>query len=315
MDSSVAFLLFPVSLACLIVAAHYFLHSVRRLGVVLGIRPFVVGAFIVTFGTTFPELTISLFSVWGGILTVPVAQTVGSNIANVLLVLGVAAVISRRFAITKNLIDVELPLVAVVTLLFVFIIFDGLVSPAEGLFLLAGFLCYSVYIFRSEDNRSYPMTSGELFRRLRGVPRHVGVFFIAIAVIAVAAHYTVSSVGTIAMAFGVSEGVVAITVLALGTSLPEVVVSVQAAMRNEVELVVGNVIGASIFNILFVVGLPAVVTGLVVDAVTLSVGVPVLIGVTLLFVISGISNRLHMWEGLFYILLYLFFVGKMVGIL
>lgn len=315
MDIILAFVVFPVSLAVVIVATHYFLRSVRHLGVAFGVSPFVAGSFIAAFGTSFPEVAISLFSVLNGAVSVPVAHMVGSNVANILLVLGVSALIVRRFVISRKLVSVELPIVVAVLLLFVFVVFDGTVFFYEGLFLLAGFLCYAIYIFRSNGNLSYPMTSQQQIKGISSIPQHVVLFFVTAIVIAVASYFTIGAVQTISSLFFVSEGVVAFTVLAFGTSFPELVVSVQAALRNEIDFIIGNVVGSNIFNLLFAVGIPALITNLVVDPTVLSVGIPALVGVVVLLVVSGLSQRIYTWEAVFYLLLYLLLAGKMVGIL
>ena len=313
MGSIFAFFVFPVSLLALVVSAHYFLENARKIGISLGVRPFIMGSFIVAFGTSFPEAMISLFSVLEGVATIPVAQVVGSNIANILLVLGVAALFARQFDIGKNLIDVELPLLAAVTFLFILICFDGSVYLYEGLVLILGFVIYTVYVFRSEDKRSYPVTAKEQLTGLVRIPREIGCFLLASFVIAIASHYVVSSTESIALFFSVPEGIIAITALALGTSLPELVVSIQAALNNEIELIIGNIVGSNIFNILFVIGSSSLISPLVVSSETLLIGIPVLVGATVLFVISGISNRIHAWEGAFYLLSYVVLVGILFG--
>ena len=315
MDLIFFIFLFIVSIAVLIGATHYFLRSARQLGLALGLSPFVVGAVIVAFGTSLPEATISLFSTWNGLVDIPVAQTVGSNIANILLVLGLVALIIRRLVITKSLVDIELSLVAAVTALFVFVVFDGTVYFYEGVFLLIGFCCYLAYIFMASDNRMYPLSSKEQMEKIFFIPKDIGLFVVTAILIAFAAHGTVVATQSIASFFSISEGVVAITAIALGTSLPEVAVSVQAAIRKEVEIIVGNIIGSNTFNILFVVGLPALITDLTVDSTVLQLGLPVLIGATFLFIVSSLSNKIHIWEGLFYLLLYLLFLIKLFGIL
>ena len=313
MGSLLAFIIFPTALAALIAAANYFLESARKIGVSVGIRPFIMGAFILAFGTSFPEAAIALFSVLNGSLTIPVAQVVGSNIANILLVLGISALLARKFNISKNLIDVELPLLAAATFLLVLIAFDGTVHLYEGLILCIGFIIYTVYIAKAEDNKSYPTTIKEQLSGLAQIPKEILLFIVTAILIAVASHFIVASTKTIAALFTVPESVIAITALALGTSLPELVVSIQAALRNEIELVIGNVIGSNIFNILFVIGIPALISNLTVDPVTVTIGIPVLIGVTALFIISGIANRIHIWEALFYILLYILLIGILIG--
>ena len=307
--------LFTSGIATLVAATHYFLRSAGRIGMAIGVSPFVVGACIVAFGTSLPEATVSLFSVLNGLVTVPVAQTVGSNLANILLVLGVSAVIARRLLISKNLIDIELSLFFAVLLLFLFVVFDGSVVFYEWVILVTAFFCYLAYIFGFKDNRSYPSTSEEQITRLSRLPREIGVFLVAVLLITAAAQVTIFSVESHAISFSIPESFVAITVLALGTSLPELFVSVQAALRKEVEVAIGNVIGSNVFNILFAVGVPALITTLVVPGTILTFGVPALAAVTLLFIISSLSNRIYIWEGLFYILLYLLLIGSLFAML
>ena len=309
------FFLFCFSLGALILATNYLLRSAERLGIALNISPFVVGAVIVAFGTSLPEAAVALFSVFNGVVTIPVAQTVGSNIANTLLILGCVALLVRRLVITKNLIDVELSLIVAITLTFVFVVFDGTVYFYEGVFLLIGFICYLVYIFMSGDQRTFPLTSEERLQEISVVPKHLIIFIAMALVIAMSAHFTIVSTQMIASIFSIPEALVAITVLALGTSLPELIVSIQAALRKEIEVVIGNIIGSNTFNILFVVGLPALFSNLIVDEATLSIGVPALVGATVLFIVSTLSNRVHIWEGLFYILLYFLLMTHLFGIL
>ena len=307
--------LFISGIAALVVATQYLLRSAGHIGMAIGVSPFIVGVCIVAFGTSLPEATVALFSTFNGLVEVPVAQTVGSNIANILLVLGVAAIIARRLVISKNLVDVELSLFVAVLLLFVFVVFDGKVLFYEGIFLVIAFFLYLAYIFKFEDNRTYPTTTEEQLGRFSRLPREIGWFIGSVLLIAVAAQVTIFSVESLAVAFSISEWFVAVTVLALGTSLPELFVSVQAALRKEVEVAIGNVIGSNVFNILFAVGVPALFSTLTVSSSILSFGIPALVSVTALFVISSLSNRIYIWEGLFYVLLYFLLIGSLFAML
>lgn len=312
----IAFFLFPISLVLVILSANYFLEYGKRLGVALGISPFVVGAFIVAFGTSVPEATIAFLSSWNGLLDVAISQTVGSNIANILLVLGVSSIIAGRLLISKNLIDQELPLLASVTFIFLFTMLDGTITTFEGFILLVGFVFYAIYIFASDDKRSFPMTRKNIIHGIREIPLDLFIFIISATLIAIFSYFTVLSLGDIALILQIPEGFIAFTVLALGTSLPEIVVSVQAILNKDVELVIGNVIGSNIFNILFVIGIPATfIAPLVIPSSILFISIIALLFVTLLFIISGISNRLSRWDGLFFILFYVLLIIKIIDIL
>ena len=125
------------------------------------------------------------------------------------------------------------------------------------------------------------------------------------------AKYLVESVINLSDMFNIGAGVIAITAIAIGTSLPELIVSVRAAVQRKSEIALGNIFGSNLFNMLVVIGLPGLFTTLPLDEKTFSIGLPVMAAATLLFVVSGISRRIHMWEGAFYLILYVFFIGKL----
>ncbi len=314
MDVVLSFFVFPLSLIALIIGASYLLRGAQQLGIVIGISPFIVGAFIIAFGTSLPELAIAILSVIDGVNEVPVAQAIGSNVVNTLLVVAVAAIIARRIDVGKNLIDVEIPILVGVTILFVGMIYDGSISFLESIILLIVFLLYLLYLFSEKDNRSYPEDSDSMLRRLSEAPKDFFFVVFGLITITVAANLIIESMVSIAQFFEVNEGLVAATVLSLGTSLPELVVTIQGALKKQVELVIGSIIGSNIFNILATVGIPGLVGTLTIDHQSFVVGVPALIAVTLLFAITTISNRIHLWEGFLYLALYVLFIIKMLGI-
>ena len=314
MDVIFSFFVFPLSLIALIIGASYLLRGAQQLGIVIGISPFIVGAFIIAFGTSLPELAIAILSVIDGVNEVPVAQAIGSNVVNTLLIVAIAAIIARRIDVGKNLIDVEIPILVGVTILFVGMIYDGSISFLESIILLIVFLLYLLYLFSEKDNRSYPEDSGSMLRRLSEAPKDLFFVVFGLITITIAANLIIESMVSIAQFFEVNEGLVAATVLSLGTSLPEFVVTIQGALKKQVELVIGSIIGSNIFNILATVGIPGLVGTLTIDHQSFVVGVPALIAVTLLFAITTISNRIHLWEGFLYLALYVLFIIKMLGI-
>ena len=311
----VAFITFPIALFLLVKGASVFLKGANSIGLALGIKPFVVGALIVAVGTSLPEVAISLAAVIGSsATTIPVAGAVGSNIVNILLAIGITALLVRTMEIRKVLIDVELPLLVSATVLFIFFAFDGVINTLEAIILCITFCIYLVYTLTAEDNRNFPATPQSILSQIREIPKDILLTVVGAVLIAVSAHFTIVSTISIAEFFNISDAIIAVTVLALGTSLPEIVVSIQSALKKDIEVVVGNIVGSNIFNLLFVVGLPALITNLPVSEETLSIGIPFLIAATLMFVVSGISNRIHIWEGFFYIVLYLVFVVQILGL-
>ena len=310
-----AFIIFPIVLGILVYSAHRLLDSANAFGGAINVSPFIVGSFLVAFGTSLPEAAVALFSVFKGLDDVAVSLVVGSNIANIFLVTGIGAIIVRKITVTKNLIDIEIPLLLSTTALFILFAYDGSITFSESFLLLIAFIVYIFYIFKSEDNRSTVTTSRETLRGIWEIPKHISTILIYSVLIAVASHFVLSSTVSIASTFGVGEAIISITAIALGTSLPEIVVSISALIRKETEIVIGNVVGSNVFNVLFAIGIPGLFGTLILDPKTLLIGLPFLIVATLAFVISSISNKIHIWEGSIYLILYAGFIAKIIGVL
>lgn len=303
---------FVASLAALIKGADWVLESSKKLGLALGMPSFVVGVLIVGFGTSAPELVSSVFGVLRGATEIPAANAIGSNIANILLVVGVAAITARgTLAVTRNLIDLELPLLTLVTLYFFGVAYDGIITVPESFFLLAGFIVYLLYsLFHKEDNGGEDSVSGE--------KPHISLFDITLLIVGFilligGAKYLIDAVISISGMVGVSVGVITILAVAIGTSLPELIVSIKAALSGHAELAIGNVFGSNIFNLLMVVGVAGLFGTQSLDVPTVTIALPMLLATTLFFVISGISKQIHIWEGAFYLLAYALFTAKLFG--
>jgi len=326
-------IIFIVSLALLVKSSDWFVGSAEKIGLALKISPFIVGVTIVAIGTSFPELASSLAAVLKGASEIVAADAVGSNIANIFLIVGISAVLARVLIVKRSLIDLDAPLLAATTGLFAFIIWDRTIVLAEGILLLAAFVVYLLYtIFQRRELEEVQIPEAEVLpsrverRRQKLELEETGkpvvrldfkVFFFLIlgmAGLAVGANYTIESVVQISKILNISTGLIAITAIALGTSLPELVVSARAALKKKYEIALGNIFGSNVFNILLVIGIPALIRPLAVDDLTFKIGLPFMVMATLLFVISGISRRIHIWEGLMYLLFYALFIIKLCGL-
>ncbi len=315
MEPILAFILFPLSMVFLVKGADIFLEGASKIGYAIGVTPFVVGAFIVGFGTSLPEIAIVVSSVFGNQLDIPVASAIGSNIANILLVLGISVILARKIIIQKNLIDLELPILASITILFVVLSYDGVVTVIDSVFLLIVFMGYMLYIFLHEDNRTYPKDLEEIVGEIVSLPKSFLHTLLGAVVVYLSAKFTVDSAVSIAEFLNVSGAIIGVTAIALGTSLPELVVSAKAAINKQAEIAIGNIIGSNIFNLTLVVGVAGVFNDLIVDERTLLIGIPALFMATLLFILSSMTNKISVWEGALFILAYLLFIGKIIGIL
>ena len=300
--------IFIVSLAILILGAEWLLISAQKIGLKIGLSPFVVGMTIVAFGTSLPELVSAIVANFRGLNEFAVANAVGSNIANILLVIGIATLFARKLQVTKDLINLDLPLLAISTSIFLLVAWDGKINFFESLFLLATYIIYVGFTLIYEDNDEEESDSPKVY-----VLDYIKLIF-GIAGLSLGASYLINSVEQLALIFNISTGIIAITAVAIGTSLPEIIVSVKAAIRRQSEVALGNIFGSNVFNILMVVGLPGLFGTLYLDSQTMLVGLPVLIISTLLFVISGISRKIHVQEGALFLLLYVIFIAKLFNL-
>jgi len=319
-------LVFVLSLAVLIKSADYFTKGAEILGLKFKINPFIVGVTIVSIGTSLPELVTSFIAISQGQAELVTANAIGSNIANILLIVGLASVFAGTLAVKRSLIDLDAPLLAISTAILLGILFDGQVTTMEALVLVATYIVYLAYTVKTgqtlddevdhEDrdikkaiqerideegvNQKEEMRWSRISLYL--VLGAIGVYF--------GADYTIKSVVEIGTAIGISASAIAITAIAFGTSLPELVVSISAAKKGSFEIALGNVFGSNIFNSLMVIGLPGLFTTLPLDPATYSVGLFFMISATLLYIFSGISKHVHKWEGLMYLLFYVLFIIK-----
>jgi cation:H+ antiporter len=324
-------LVFIFSLAILVKSADWFIESSEKIGLALKISPFIIGVTIVSIGTSFPELASSIVAVLKGATEIVTANALGSNIANILLVVGLSAVVARQLIIKRSLIDLDAPLLATTTVLFIFIMWDKQIVLGEGILLISAFIVYFLYsVSRRKEEEETPeavevlpsraerkkreIIAEEKTKTLKLTPKIFVFLTLGIIGLAVGANYTIESVLKLSEILKISTSFIAITAIAVGTSLPELVVSVKAALKKKYEIALGNVFGSNVFNALLVAGIPALIKPLTVDDLTFKVGLPFLIVATLLFVISGISRRIHIWEGATYLLIYILFIVKLLGL-
>lgn len=304
---------FVISLVALVKGADWVLDGAKKIGLALGMSPFVIGVLILGFGTSAPELVSSIAGVLSGATEIPVANVVGSNIANILLIIGFSAVIARgAYAATKNLVDLEIPLLVISTFFFFGVAYDGTVTAIEGMFLLAGFILYLLYNFFGSGEKASDASVSPEDKKVQ--PLDIILLLVGFALLILGAKYLVDAVLAISAGIGISVGIITLLAVAIGTSLPELIVSAKAALSGNAEVSLGNIFGSNVFNTLLVVGVPSLIKPLTIDPTTLTIAIPAMLGATILFAISGLSQRIHVWEGAFYLLLYALFVVKIFGI-
>lgn len=302
--------LFPVGLALLIFGAELLVRGASRMAAWAGISPLVIGLTVVAFGTSAPELAINVQSSLAGQPDIAIGNVVGSNIANVLLILGLSAAIAPLM-VQQQVVRQDVPLmigVSVVTYLFAL---DGLISTFEGFILFGALLFYVWFLIRQSRTESLDVVkeyeqefASHEQKNLRGWLLNLGLVVVGLGLLVVGARWMVDSAVEVARWLGVDELVIGLTVVAVGTSLPELATSVMAAIKGERDIAVGNVVGSNIFNLMSVLGLSAIIVpiGIPVSQAALSFDIPVMIAVALAsFPIFLTGGKIYRWEGFLFV--------------
>ncbi|MEM5473393.1 calcium/sodium antiporter [Hoeflea sp. AS60] len=288
----ISLLSLAAGLALLTLGADYLVRGAISFANRLGMPPLLIGLTVVGFGTSMPELLVSLQAALDGAPAIAVGNVVGSNIANILLILGVAAIISPIAARIPNLKrDMTMMLAAAVVMLGMG--YWGLVNLWPGLAMFALLVAYLTWVTYT-DRRSLTSEEAELVVKLAGWKEALFIFG-GLAGLFVGASLLIDAATSIAREFGISEAVIGLTIVAVGTSLPELATSVVAAFRRNAEIALGNVVGSNIFNILGILGITAVVVPVPVDSAIASFDIPFMLGVSLalvaLILIAGKISR------------------------
>ncbi len=313
-------LLFILGLGALILGAEMLVRGASRLALTFGISPLVVGLTVVAFGTSSPELAISVKSAWSGQVDIALGNVVGSNIFNVLFILGLSALITP-LVVHQQLIRREVPLMIAVSLVLWAMAADGGIARWEGLAMALGLAAYIVYAIRM-SRRETKEIEAEYAEAMPGESRwdrHWAVqtllVLAGLALLVVGSNWLVESAVAFARVLGVSELVIGLTLIAAGTSLPEVATSIMAALRGERDIAVGNVVGSNIFNILGVLGVSASVApeSLTVSPALLAFDLPVMVAVAVACLpMFFTGNLIARWEGGLFFAYYLAYTGYLI---
>ncbi len=313
-------LLFILGLVTLIVGAELLVRGASRLAAAFGVSPLVIGLTIVAMGTASPEIAVSLNAAAAGQGDLTLGNVLGSNIFNILFILGVSSIVAP-IMIAEQLIRKDAPIMVGVSLLTLALALDKKLGWLDGALLLIGLIVYVVFALRQSRMESREVQK-EYEREFAEKEPHTVkktilniVFILAgLGLLVLGSNWLVDSSVQIAKALGVSELVIGLTIVAVGTSLPEVATSVIAALKGESDIAVGNAVGSNIFNLLGVLGISALIApgGVTVAARVLQFDLPVMVFVALVTLpIFYIDNRISRIEGgvlLSYYIVYVVFV-------
>jgi len=311
-EISIWIVVLMASLFALVRGADMFIVGSKQVGASLGMSTFAIGVLIVGFGTSLPELASSVAAALSDAGEIVIANVVGSNITNILLIVGIMAAFGGRIIIQRDLIKTELPVFFIAISHFLLVVHDGLVDRIESVLLLGTFCAYVYYLmYEAEGDDKVDLVHDQKRRRPRLEAKSLAFIIIGLFFVLVGANYTVEMVINIATFAKIPLGLVSIAAIAIGTSLPELFVSIQAIKSGEAELAIGNIFGSNSFNILVVIGIPGIITPLVADEVVMQLGIVVLLAASAIFFVNGLARQIMRWEGMMMLLFFAFFVVKL----
>ena len=316
-------LLFLGGIVALVLGAESLVRGASKLALSFGISPLVVGLTVVAFGTSAPETTVSVSAVLTGQTDIAVGNVVGSNIFNVLFILGVAALIVP-LRVDAQVIRQEVPMMIAASALLLLFVLDQQVSLFESVFLFVLLIGYTTFLV-VQSRRQSAVVQSEYAAEIKPaeqsawdakLPVQIALVLIGLALLIVGSRWLVTAATGFARELGISELVIGLTIVAAGTSLPEVAASVSAALKGERDIAVGNVIGSNLFNILGCVGAAGIASGaagLSIGAAVVSFDIWVMLAVAFACLPIFVSGReIERWGGGLFLLYYLVYVAYLI---
>ena len=270
MEMAIQLLLLVLGFVMLVKGADLFVDGASGVATKFGIPQLVIGLTIVAMGTSAPEAAVSITAAFAGNADITIGNIVGSNILNILIILGISSLV-YPLAVQKSTLIIDIPIVLFATLILYLLGFDGNISRVDGIIMLVVFIAYLAYLFgvakkeKSAIDRekageiTVNSQSDEVAAKDISLLKAILFTLIGLVLIVGGSNFVVDSATAIAKALGLSQRFIGLTIVALGTSLPELFTSVTAAMKKNSDIAIGNIVGSNIFNILFIVGLSGVV--------------------------------------------------------
>ncbi|MBN2484030.1 MAG: calcium/sodium antiporter [Candidatus Omnitrophica bacterium] len=308
-------LIFLSGLALLIIGAHWFIQTSVKFSQLLRLSSAFIGLIFVAFGTSAPEAGVGILAAFEKQSAIALGNIVGSNIANIGLILGLCALFTP-LTVERSILRRETPFMIVVTVLLYIFSLDLVIQRWEGIVFILLFIAFCYFSFKSAQNpvfleddishfRFYP-----IIERTRSRWGIMIFFLISLSAIIAGSYVMVSSGVTLAKILGISPWIIAMTMFAVGTSLPELAASLTAAFKKVPAISIGNIVGSNIFNIIFVLGIVACIEPLSIGSSALKFELPVLILFSiLLFAVMKTKNKISRFEGMVLLLGYVVFLG------
>lgn len=300
-------LIFIVSLTVLLYASDKFVEAAESIGLSFGIPSYIIGVTIVAFGTSLPELATSIASIYSGSSEVVIGNVLGSNITNVFLIIGLTAIFGRGIKLDYDVMNTDIPILIGSAALLYFVIQDFNVTLFEALILFLALVIFLASSFINDEKEKEEKDSKSAFKIKDFIMLIAASVFVFLG-----AKYTIYGLENLAQSLHIPTHIIAITAVALGTSLPELVVSISAARRGQHGMAIGNVLGSNIFNTYAVMSIPRLFGDITIPETTMDFSFPMMIVATMLFTVSVMSNRVSRWEGGVFLIFYVFFIYQMI---
>lgn len=309
-------ILLIIGFIILIKGADLFVDGASNIALNFKVSKMLIGLTIVAFGTSAPEFAVSVKGLLSGSFDIVLGNVIGSNILNILLILGVAAMI-HPLVVKSNTVKKELPITLLITALFAVLLSDNLFDKSmsnnftrgDGIVLILFFLVFIYYLINLMRNKVEDSTD----EKVLSLPKSFLYTFIGLVMIILGSNFVVDSASYLAKAFGVSERIISLTIIALGTSLPELVTSVMATKKGEYDIAIGNVVGSNIFNIGIVIGLPVTILGGISKIAFSYMDLIVMIVTALmLYLFSKNDYKISKREGLSFLILFVVYYSYVI---
>ena len=285
----------------LFIGAEGLIRGSSTLAIKIGITPLIVGLTVVAFGTSAPELVVSLKAALVGNSSISLGNVIGSNIANIALILGIASLI-RPLYVHANIIMREIPIMIGVSILLIVLLLDGEVGFIDGLIFVLGIIIYTIvniYMARKEKSSEVKEEFEEGLKSRLGAPVSIIFVVIGLGLLIIGANFFVQSAVAIAKLFNISDAIIGLTIVAIGTSLPELITSIVASYKKESDIAIGNVVGSNIFNILGILGITALIVPISLIGISSIDLIIMVLTAVLLLPLSKSGMRISRIEGLF----------------
>ena len=319
--SIITFALLVGGLVLLVIGAELLVSGASKVAAILGISPLIIGLTVVAYGTSAPEMSVSVMSGFAGRADIAVGNVVGSNILNTLLILGLSSLVAPLI-VAKQIIRSDVPIVIGVSVLLYVFALDGTISKVDGVILFTGAIVYTLSLLYqsrrqvSQENDEFEQEYGfDGDRSSLTWLKNIIFIVVGSGMLVLGSDWLVDSATAIARSFGVSDLLIGLTIVSFGTSLPELATSIMASIRGERDIAVGNVLGSNIFNILAVLGVAGILApqGVAVSEAAIEFNIPIAIAVAFACLpIFASGNRIDRWEGLLFTFYYLAYTTYLV---